>query len=236
MQDVRRELRGRMGDILGYLRMLQFIEHAGGTVSLHSRSMRAMAVSQDTVHVLKAGVFLHLYNLVESTVLAGLEHIAEQIKAANLVFSDLDDYWRKAWATSFAKLDEELAPDNRLLAALRMCEAVAGGVVAEIKPKIAVGNLDDRRIEELAKRYGIPLFLRPKVRAAVKYQVLNDLGFLGLVRERRNDLAHGRGSFADIGRNYSTGDLIRWSWATYQYLKEVLLSFDSYASAKSFRR
>jgi hypothetical protein len=235
MQDVRRQLRERMRDILAYIRMLQFIEQAGGTVSLQGRSMEALPVGQKTVHVLKAGVFLHLYNLVESTVTTGMEYIAQQITVTNLVFRDLDDCWQKAWATNFA-IDEDLGPDRRLTAALRMCQAVADGMVVEIKPKIGVGNLDDRRIEDLAKRYGIPLILRPKVKKAVKHQVFNDLGFLGLVRERRNSLAHGHESFADIGKNYSTADLTRWSWATYQYLKDLLANFEGYVSAQQFRR
>lgn len=236
MEDVRRELRGRMSDMLSYLRMLQFIEQAGGTVSLQARNTVAMPVSRSTVYVMKAGVFLHLYNLIESTVTSGLEYIAEEIKTTNILFRDLNDCWRKAWATSVMKLDEELTLNNRLTVALRLCQAVADGKVVEIKPQFKAGALDDRTIEDLVKRYGIKLEIRSQVKKAVKHEVLDDLGFLGLVRKRRNDLAHGHDSFADIGKNYSTSDLVKWSWATYQYLKEVLSSFEVYVLAKRFRR
>lgn len=242
MEEVRRELRGRMSDMLSYLRMLQFIEQAGGRVSLQARKSMSMPVSSSTIYVMKAGVFLHLYNLVESTVTAGLECIAEEIRATNVVFRDLNDCWRKAWATSVMKLEEEFALDNkltpetRLTGALRLCQAVSDEKSMDIKPRFKVGGLDDRSIEELVLRYGISLKIRSQVRKAVKHQVLDDLGFLGVVRKRRNDLAHGHDSFADIGRNYSTSDLVKWSWATYQYLKEVLSSFEAYVLAKHYRR
>lgn len=237
MQEIRQELRQRMRDILAYVRILQFIEQAGGGVALQAAwDESRLAIQQNSIYVLKAGLFLHLYNLIESTVTSGMEYITDQIKSNNLLFEHLDDHWQKAWAMSFAKLDEDLGPDRRLEAALRMCRAVATDLNVDVKPKIGVGNLDDRRIEELAKRYGIRLNIRPSVKRAVKREVLDDLGFLGLVRKRRNDLAHGHDSFADIGRNYSTNDLARWSWATYQYLKELLSSFEAYAATSSFAR
>jgi len=117
-----------------------------------------------------------------------------------------------------------------------MCKAVADGAPLEPRPKFGTGNLDDRRIEEIADRYGIPLRFSASVRRAVKYQVLNELGFLGLVRERRNGLAHGSESFAEIGSRYTTAELTKWSWSTYQYLKGLLTCFEQYVSAKKFRR
>lgn len=236
MRHVSRQLQARMRDILAYVRMLQFIEQTGGVVWLQGRQANRLELPAGTVHVLKAGVFLHLYNLVEATVTNGLECVAESITTTGMKFADLNSPWQRAWAASYAKFDDELSSENKLVAALNMCHAVARGMVMEIKPRIGVGNLDDRRIEDLAKRYGIALVLRPTVTRSVKHQVLNDLGFLGLVRERRNGLAHGRDSFADTGRNYSTNDLARWSWATYQYLKDLLRSFELYVSEEKFRR
>ncbi len=226
-----------MRDILAYVRVLKFIEQSGGTVTLNGQGATTMPIVQGTTHVLKAGVFLHLYNLVESTVVLGLEHVADQIKAHKLPFRDLNDNWQKAWATGFAKLNEELAIENRLDHALRMCQTISDDIALEVAPKLSgIGNLDDRRIETMAERYGIPLVIRQRVKTSIKYQVHNELGFLGLVRERRNGLAHGYDSFADIGKAYSSADLARWSWATYQYLKDLVSSFEAYVSTKRFRR
>lgn len=235
MREVRRQLRSRMRDILSYLRVLYFAEQAGGTVWIRDRASRQEELRPNTIHVLKAGVFLHLYNLVESTVTDCMKRVADEIRATTS-FHELEDGWRRAWATSAGKLDKDLALDKLLTEVVLLCQSIVDGDAIDIKPKIGVGNLDDRRIEKLAERYGIELKVRPAVVKAVKHQVFNDLGFLGVVRDRRNRLAHGLGSFSETGRDYSTGDLIKWSWGTYGYLREIVGSFESYLSKQEFRR
>jgi hypothetical protein len=224
-----------MRDILSYLRVLKFSEQAAGTVWIRDRGGREEELGSNTIHVLKAGVFLHLYNLVESTFTACMRRVADEIKNTTS-FTDLEDCWRKAWATSAGKLDKDLAPDKLLTSVLLLCQAIVDGDDIEIRPRINGGNLDDRRIETLAERYNIPLTFRPAVVKAIKHQVLNDLGFLGVVRDRRNRLAHGLGSFSETGRDYSIADLIKWSWGTYGYLKDVVSSFESYLTKRQFRR
>ena len=235
MREVKAQLRARMRDIVSYLRLLYFAEQAGGTVWVRDRHNRQEELATSTIHVLKAGVFLHLYNLVESTVTDCLRRVAEEIRITT-PFDQLADGWRKAWVTSAARLDKDLAPDQLLAAVLVLCQSIVDGVPIEIRTRIAGGKLDDRRIETLAKRLGIELKMRPAVVKAIKHQVLNDLGFLGVVRERRNRLAHGLGSFSETGRDYSTADLIKWSRGTYAYLKEVIKSFEMHLSQKHFRR
>jgi hypothetical protein len=224
-----------MRDIVSYLRVLKFSEQAAGTVWLRDRGGRQEELRSNTIHVLKAGVFLHLYNLVESTVTACMRRVAEEIKNTT-PFHDLEDCWRKAWVTSAGRLDKDLSPDNLLASVLVLCQSIVDGDAIDIRPRISVGNLDDRRIETLADRFGIKLTVRPAVVKAVKHQVFNDLGFLGVVRDRRNSLAHGLGSFAETGRDYSTADLIKWSWGTYGYLREIVASFESYLTKQEFRR
>lgn len=233
MTNIQRELRGRVRDIFAYLRLLQFLQKAG---AVQDRDGKLFHVDLETIHVMKAGVFLHLYNLVESTVTAGLERIAEDIRASGLKFQDINDPWRRAWVISLSKLDEDLAVDNRLMAALSLCEAVASGITLDIKPKISVGNLDDRRIDDLFRKYGITVRVSPAVHKKVKYQVLNDQGFLGLVRVRRNALAHGLNSFADVGRDYTADDLVKWTWGTYHYLKDLLRCLAEQSKLQNYRR
>jgi MAE_28990/MAE_18760-like HEPN len=236
MREVRRELRQRMRDILAYVRILQFTDKAVGPVSLQARNTKPLAVRQNTIHVLKAGVFLHLYNLVESTVALGLAHVTDHIKTTKTTFHELEESWQKAWAVSFANLEEDMGAEKRLAAALRMCRAVAEGTAIEIKPKISGGNLDDVQIARLMRRYGIRVDLRDRVGETVTHKVKNDSGFLSLIKQRRNGLAHGEESFADVGKDYTTAELVKWSWATYQYLKDLLRSFEAHLASGKFRR
>lgn len=236
VKDVKRQLHDRMKDIVAYLRLLQFIEKSGGTVFVADIRGTRVPITQPTIHVMKAGVFLHLYNLVESTVTQGLGFVADSIRSQGLKFQDLDDCWKKAWVVGLAKLDEDLSFESRVASALKLSQSVADGITVEVKPKFGVGNLDDKRIEDIAKRHGISIFVAPPLRTKIKRPVLNDMGCLGLVREQRNGLAHGEASFADTGKNYSVGDLVNWSWVTYQYLKCLLGNFEKYVSANGFLR
>lgn len=237
MQRVRDDLKSRMREIIAYLGMLRFVEGAGGTVSLSGRTgAPSYPIDQSTVHVLKAGVFLHLYNLVESTVTAAIGRIAEEIKATGVRFRDLNDQWRRAWAKSVGKIDLDLTVDNRLDAVLRLCQAVVDGIALDIEPKFGSGNLDDQRIERVANQFGVKLAIRPNVQRAVKQRILNDHGFLGLIKTRRNDLAHGTDSFAEIGKDYTILELRKWSMGTYQYLLDVLTSFEACITKRHYHR
>jgi hypothetical protein len=225
-----------MHDITSYVRVLQFIEQSGETVTLHGAKDARLGISQSTIYVLKAGVFLHLYNLVESTVSAALTRTAEEVKSSGVPFADLCDCWQRQWASRFVQFDEEPSQDTRLDYALRMCKHISDGVAIEIDPKLSGGNLDDRVIEDVAARYGISITLSPNVLKRVKREVHNDQGCLGLVKLWRNRLAHGTDSFADIGKDYAVAELATWSCTTYRYLKQLIGNFERYTLANQFRR
>jgi MAE_28990/MAE_18760-like HEPN len=223
-----------MRDIARYLRLLRFIEQAGGKVWIAARKTRE-PVDQSTVHVLKAGAFLHMYNLVEFTVSDCLQRISAEITVA-ADFGTLGDPWRKAWVTSKGKLDRGLNPENMVTAAVQLCHEVAAGHPLQVEARLGSGNLDDRKIEEILARYGVELKLSKRTTSEVKHRVHNDVGFLGLVREVRNQLAHGGVSFADIGQNHTTADLIRWTLGTNRYLREVIANFQAYLDRTGFLR
>jgi len=236
MNSVKKELQSRAKDILSYLRILRHVEQSAGPTQLTSGSSKPMRLTARNIFVLKAGVFLHLYNLVEATVTLALEQLTSEIEGNQLSYGDLNDVWRRAWVTHKAKIDKNLSNENQLKRAMELCEHVASKRHIVVKPKRGSGNLDDREIEMLATRYGIPLRLPQATVKSIKTQVLNDLGFLGLVRKTRNDLAHGEQSFADIGQKYSTADLCKWAWGTYRYLVDLLQCLNLYASAGLYRK
>jgi hypothetical protein len=229
MKVIRLELLDRTKSIVGYLRLLRFAEVSGTSIVTGTGS-RVFVTS--TLHVLKAGVFVHLYNLVESTVDQVLAHVASSIEASRLPFDRLNPIWRRVWG-KHAGVDLENG-DRRMKAVLQLCEDVAKGAPARFAIPLPSGNLDDRKIEDLFKRLGIRLHLRPTVLARIKRQILNDQGFLGLIRVRRNELAHGAHSFSDVGSQYSVQDLVQWTWATNQYLRDVVTSVEAFVAKREF--
>ena len=211
---------------------LAFLRHLDSTLQVPPS--RAMA-DPLSLQVLKAGIFLHLYNLVEATITICLQAIGDAIRDEHATYKALNPAWRRAWVKQQVKFnDVRLAIDTRLTAALEACDHIAENKTIDFAPTANTGSLDDRRIEELAHAFGISLTIRPNVQKAIKHRVLNDSGALGLIRVNRNKLAHGLESFAECGREFSVKELQRFAVVTILYLADVTASFESFISGRRF--
>jgi hypothetical protein len=235
MQDIWDDFRGRYKELGPYLRMLQFADEPGAEITSLGRS-QSLALDPSTLHVLKASVFLYLYNLVESTVTACLRRVSEEIRDSDVLYGDLVEEWQRSWLQVMGQTDQPLSPANRLTKMLEICGQVSNGAVIDFQPKGAGGNLDDRTIEKLLTRYGITMTLPKPVLTAVKSPIVNDDGLLKLIKNRRNDLAHGLGSFSDCGKDVSVPDLRKWTGVVIRFLCVVVRTFEDYLSTRGFMR
>jgi hypothetical protein len=231
MEHLRRDFHTKAREIRTYIRLLSVLDAPQATASGGGVTM---PVGGGLFQVMKAGVFLHLYNLVEATVSVSLRRIGEAIKEEGATYGRLNEKWRRAWIKQEAQTSGGLAPDKRLELALALCDRVVRDFVIDFVPDVNTGNLDDRRIEDVAKAYGVELRIRPKVVGLVKFQVLNDQGALGLVRVKRNTLAHGQESFSDCGRAYTVAELRRHTIVTILYLRDVIASFERFLRDRKF--
>jgi len=55
------------------------------------------------------------------------------------------------------------------------------------------------------------------------------------IKNKRNHLAHGEYTFAEIGKDYTVGDLVKFKDKTELYLTEVLSNIDSYLVDMKFK-
>ena len=235
MEEVWKGFRSRCYEIERYLVALRFIENVD-VPQLVSRGLdKRFELDLPTQHVLKASVYLHLYNLVESTVTACLRCLAEEVQQCGMPYRELTDELRSVWLRGQAKIDQEMNPENRLKALISICEELTASNVVELQPKIP-GNLDDREIEKLIKRYGLRFVLRTDVKNAVKRPIVNDNGPLVVIRHRRNELAHGLVSFAECGRDTLVRDLRKWRVLVVRYLRGLIRCFEGYLNAREFKR
>jgi len=235
MKDIRARFKERRREIRRYLDMLNFIEITGS--ELLSRDRREQfSIDTTTRHVLKASVFVHLYNLIESVVKACLEEIAQEIQSSGLTYSDVSEEWQRCWVRHVARLEEPLHPRNRLNALLAMCNQLLARETVVIKPKFSGGSLDDNRIEDLLRRHGISLSIPSKLRQLIKRHVVDQNGPLKVVRLRRNELAHGLASFGDCGRDVTIGDLREWSAIVFWYLRQLVTQFERHLASGEFKQ
>lgn len=234
MKAIKESFRGRCGEISSYLDMLQFVEESGSEVVSRDAAKR-FSINITTRHVMKATVFLHLYNLIESVVQKSLERIAQEINDGGLKFEDVGQEWRRCWLEGVGRTDEPLNSAKRLEALLYMCDRLLEEHPMTVTPKVPSGSLDDERIYKAFHRHGINFRISARLNAAVKRPVLNKNGLLKLVRNRRNDLAHGLASFGDCGRDVSIRELRYWSAIVFWYLRQVIMQFERHLAGGDFR-
>ncbi len=214
--------------------MLRFVEESGADVVSHNGTKR-FPIDTTTRHVMKATVFVHLYNLIESVVQRCLERVAQEIKDSGLTFNDVSIEWQRCWLREAGKTNESLNAEKRLKALLNMCGRLLGEHPITVQPKLPTGSLDDVRIYEVLRYHGIKLTVSTALNEAVKRPVINENGPLKVVRRRRNDLAHGLASFGDCGRDVSISELRRWSAVVFWYLRQVIMHFGQHIAIGGFR-
>lgn len=223
----------RLAEVEAYLEFLSTME----TQAQHGPPRLVGAdspISTQQQRILYASVYLQLYSLVEATMSRCIEAVSEATKLnAQWKPSDLSESMRREWVRVTARTHVELAPENRLESALRLCEHLVASLpinVFDIE-KGGGGNWDDCEIEAFSRRLGFQLVVSQPVYSAVKQPFRDDLGPLALVKQLRNRLAHGSISFAQSAEDITVGRLVELKDRTVNYLKEVVDCFNRYINS-----
>ncbi|MDI9334649.1 MAG: MAE_28990/MAE_18760 family HEPN-like nuclease [Cytophagales bacterium] len=208
----------------------QLIFPSRGQASNASAATKAIPIKLS--HTLKANGYLLLYNLVEATIVNAIEDIHAQIKADALIDADklvhsltrqtLDRFKGKGSAT----IDQ---PVNKLLLSHWLDDHQKS--VENNQHPVLLGNVDAKRIREAADLYGFQVATK-----TTNTSVATAGERLVEVKDKRNELAHGRVPFAECGRDTILPNLITIKEAVLIYLNDVLLSIESYLSEKKYQR
>ena len=100
--------------------------------------------------------------------------------------------------------------------------------------KSGAGNWDDKEIESIAERLGFDLHISAEVYTGVKRPIRDDKGPLTLVKDLRNQLAHGSLSFTECGDGVTVRDLADLNRQAAGYLREVVAGFEQFINAHEF--
>jgi hypothetical protein len=89
------------------------------------------------------------------------------------------------------------------------------------------GNINAKTIYDLAKKYGFSPNTDPKL--------TNNGQALRVVKDKRNDLAHGVFSFQEVGKDFTEQDLLKIKDQVIAYLSQILDNIEDYINNKGFR-
>ena len=178
----------------------------------------------------KANALLMIYNLVESTVLNGMEEIYDKVQDSGATFSTIRKELRDIWFSyKFGQVYRQ--PEAHYVSykgkALEIVNSIMLGETIDLnRDALPIsGNLDADRIFKVCNSHGIEY--KPD-KACKGGKRLED------VRIKRNGLAHGNLSFAECGREYSLKDLIEIKEQAYIFLSGLLDEMNKYYDNESY--
>ena len=171
---------------------------------------------------LRAGTFLVLYNLVEASTRAAIEAIHDRVTTEQVQFETLVESIRKEVVRRF-KANADPAIHYSLSDLPSSFVAVALDQSVELS-----GNVDARKIRELGEEYSFS-----SLTDASRTRGGSDLL---TIKTNRNDLAHGRKTFEEVGRNYPAGDLLLITRRSLAYMEGWLGNVSTYLNDKGYLR
>jgi MAE_28990/MAE_18760-like HEPN len=199
------------------------------------------------VKVLKANCFMMLYNLVEGSITEAIDAIFEAISLQNLRFDQLIPAYQRIWLayqTGLVKITAESAKAKdatrnkvgkalpevmRQLPYFKILTFTdkEGNTYKNYKGFLKVvdvaditGNLDARKMRELAEKYA--------------FSVPERCDELLKVKNIRNQLAHGEIIFSEVG-TVGCRELMQIKTNILDYLQTVLLSINDLIDSDSFK-
>jgi hypothetical protein len=225
----------RLAEVEAYLSFLDELETAAQTGAPRFGDAGNPLSPQQT-EILRAGVFVQLYNLVEATMTRCLDALAAASWNGAWRAADLNPQFRKEWIKVVVAANKEMNADNRLTYAVALADLlVQAAPLTEFKlEKGGGGNWTDANIENMLERVGLRVRLTPTVRAAAKRKFRDEMGSLALVVKLRNDLAHGTISFAECGANETVAGLREISKNTEVYLRSIVRSVERFIERHEF--
>lgn len=176
--------------------------------------------------ILKSNFLLMLYNLVEACVASGMMEIYEKLKNSGSSYGELISEIRAIWSNyEIGKVYSNLAGKSAYEERVQLIinHVIASQPIALNKEALGIsGNLDARAIKRLCDKHRI------------RYVASDDDGCLKIVKDKRNNLAHGDESFGDCARDMSIADLEHIKDEVSRFIRGILDGMKEYYDNKRY--
>lgn len=212
----------RSQEVRSYFLFLKNLEYGSIKLSImRANNFQPKSIDNNLLKTLKATAFLLLYNLIESTMTDAVSAIFDDLKTQNISFDDIQDDLKKIIINNF----KDNKSTDKLLADI---QNISFDIISASfkKEKLFSGNLDARKIKEIAEKYGFSYQTNPRK--------TNNGSDLLKIKTNRNDLAHGVKSFEKVGQDYTADDLLKMQKRVIHYLKAILQNIENYISNQEY--
>jgi hypothetical protein len=207
-----RDFEDRKRQVRHYLAVVSKAEREAG--------LGATRVQEGRLLTLRAGSFLVLYNLIEATTRGAVEAIHDKITTSGVPFTALTLCLRKETIRLFKKGADPASNHT-------MDDFPAAFVTVALDQGIKLsGSVDAKSIRELSECYGFS--------TRTENAVTRNGSDLLTVKRNRNDLAHGRKTFEEVGRDYPSVDLLLLARRSTRYMDGILQNIAAYLDAEDY--
>ena len=211
----------RSEEVSKYFIFLQDLEQEQVKLIKESQvNNKAKKIDNELEKTLKASAYLLLYNLIESTIKNAIEAIFDELQNQGISFDGIRPELKKIILVNLKRRN----PDK----ILNEIEDISLDIVkiGFNREELFSGNIDSKLIREKAKKYGFS--------SQTNYENTTNGEDLYLVKNNRNDLAHGIKSFAEVGNHKGADELIEIKNKVVQYLKEILTNIQRYIDNQEY--
>lgn len=172
--------------------------------------------------VMKANIFLILYNMVESAITLALIQIYDEVSNQNIAYKDLSPCFQKIWLKHKIKNKNNMGASHFHSIYKNLPNEIFN---LQFDLKEISGNINPTKIKEFAERIGFSSTPHYRANNGVK---------LFLVKDKRNSLAHGNESFADCGQNYTPSQLKPIVKETVIYMRSILKNIEKFLATQGY--
>lgn len=213
MRDFIEEFEKRRSEVRRYLAVLLLTERRLGSGLLRPH--------EEELKIFRAGALLIIYNAIEASARLGILAIYDEIVSTGTPFDDLKENFRVRILNDFR--------NNVGVEKFASLRAVAVDLIDSSldSQKLFSGNVDAKKMREAASTYGFS--------TASEYHRTKHGKDLLTVKTRRQDLAHGTLSFSEVGKEYTTEDVVRIARFSLAYMSAILRHIDTYLDLEGYR-
>ena len=183
---------------------------------------KANKIDVELENTLKGSAYLLLYNLIESTMKNAIEAIFQELQEKDVSFDKIRPELKKIILVNLKRRN----PDK----ILEKIQDISLDIVSIgfNREELFTGNIDSKLIRETAKKYGFDSQTDDKKRTNDKNS------YLRLIKNNRNDLAHGNKPFGDVGKSKTADELIEIKKTIVEYLKGILENIETYIDNEEY--
>lgn len=222
MNTTRTEYKKRLQEVEIYLETIKLLDKGTCTIECIDIGGKryTQSIDADLAKILKANGFLILYNLIEATIRNSISAILNAIATDKLSFRKLSDSLKDIWIGQELKnITEHGTLKTKVI---KVSEAILNDslLVFEKECINISGNIDAQKIREIANKFG--------------YNESKDGRCLHTIKDKRNKLAHGEYTFSDVGKEYTSNDLMTYKKEVVLYIEDVLNNVECYINNKGY--